>query len=341
MGDALQVLDAVKRDGPMRIATFNLENLDLPPKSDLPIAVRAQVLRPQLARLDADILCLQEVNGQHVRGSPQRELLALDLLLEGTRYAAYERRATTGPHGGAADVHNLVTLSRFPIRRSEELRHRLVPPPQHPLIAGRQHSPQAVRFDRPSLVCEVALPDGQCVTVVNLHLRAPVASAIAGEKLSAHAWRNVGAWAEGYYLSEVRRAAQALEARLALEEVFDRQASALVVVCGDFNCEDRDTAMEILVAAEEATGRAELASRALVVLDRAIPADRRFSIVHQARPQMFDHILASRAITGHFVRAEAHNEALGDEAIGGAKHMDAPGSYHAPVVAQFTFALGG
>ena len=50
----------------MRIATFNLESLDLPPKAHVPLEVRAQVLRPALARLEADVLCLQEVNGQPV-----------------------------------------------------------------------------------------------------------------------------------------------------------------------------------------------------------------------------------------------------------------------------------
>ncbi|HRC87690.1 MAG TPA: endonuclease, partial [Thermoanaerobaculia bacterium] len=56
----------------MRIATFNLENLDLPPKSALPLEVRAEVLRPALERLEADVLCLQEVNGQHVAGQAER-----------------------------------------------------------------------------------------------------------------------------------------------------------------------------------------------------------------------------------------------------------------------------
>ena len=46
----------------MRIATFNLESLDLPPKARVPLEVRAQILRPVLQRLEADILCLQEVN---------------------------------------------------------------------------------------------------------------------------------------------------------------------------------------------------------------------------------------------------------------------------------------
>lgn len=52
----------------LRIATFNLMTLDdrrgLKPGLD----ERIPILRPQLVRLDADILCLQEVYGQHERG---------------------------------------------------------------------------------------------------------------------------------------------------------------------------------------------------------------------------------------------------------------------------------
>ncbi len=46
----------------MRIATFNLESLDLPPKAAMALEARAEALRPALERLQADILCLQEVN---------------------------------------------------------------------------------------------------------------------------------------------------------------------------------------------------------------------------------------------------------------------------------------
>ena len=80
----------------MRIATFNLESLDLPPKARVPLEVRAELLRPALERLQADVLCLQEVNGQHTAGQRERRLLALDRLLAGTSYANYARVTTTG-----------------------------------------------------------------------------------------------------------------------------------------------------------------------------------------------------------------------------------------------------
>ena len=58
---------------------------------------------------------------------------------------------------------------------------------------------------------------------------------------------------------------------------------------------------------------------------------------------MLDHILASRALYGHFRSIEVHNEGLGDEALGYGKALHSASSYHAPLVAQFDMesAQGG
>lgn len=315
----------------MRIATFNLENLDLP------LGARADVLRPAIARLRADILCLQEVNGQHVRGEKGRKLAALDALLDGTDYASFHRAFTmSGQAGGAADVHNLVTLSRFPIVAQRQVLHDLVPPlDAH--IATAEPQPrvaQAIRFDRPILVTEIDT-ERHRLHLFNVHLRAPLATVIPGGKLAPFAWKAVGPWAEGYYLSSVKRAGQALELRLLIDQILDADADALVLAAGDFNAEDHETALRIVAAAAEDTGNAQLTPRSMIVLDRAIELSRRYSILHHGRPQMVDHLLATHALTGRFRGIEVHNEAVSDEALGFAKHVEAMGSYHAAVVGEF------
>jgi len=68
----------------LRIATFNVENLDEPRRHGVSLDERIAVLRPQLLALRADVLCLQEVNAQD-RRDPQHALRALDRLLEGPR----------------------------------------------------------------------------------------------------------------------------------------------------------------------------------------------------------------------------------------------------------------
>lgn len=122
----------------IRIATFNLENLD--DRRDAPLAGRLAVLRPQLARLDADVLCLQEVNAAREPGTRQRSLKALDTLLKGTLYADYQRAVTQGGEGkGPRDVHNLVVLSKLAVRSVAQYHNDLVPALEVPLapdVAG-------------------------------------------------------------------------------------------------------------------------------------------------------------------------------------------------------------
>jgi endonuclease/exonuclease/phosphatase family metal-dependent hydrolase len=324
----------------MRFATFNVENLDLGSNVAVPFEARAAVLRPMLERLAADILCLQEVNGQHVPDAPERRLVALDKLLQGTRYDPYSRVATTGPSGaGVASVHNLVTLARYPILDHREVRHHHVRPPLHAFVTGsaKGGDPQPIAFDRPLLAVELETPDGKRLNVINLHLRAPRASPVAGEKLDSTTWRTTGGWAEGYFLSSVKRTAQALELRLVVDEMLGRDPECLVAVAGDFNAEDHETPVRLAVAEEAQTGNQELACRSLVVLDRDIPAGRRWSVLHQGRPQMLDHILASRALWRRFRDIEVHNQGLSDEAPASAEATGVVGSLHAPVVAEFDF----
>ncbi len=89
----LHKLQSNYEDNPMptrlRIATFNLMNLDDRPDRKPSLEERIPILRPQLVRLDADILCLQEVCGQHEHG--RMRLTALNRLLECTPYEGYHR----------------------------------------------------------------------------------------------------------------------------------------------------------------------------------------------------------------------------------------------------------
>jgi endonuclease/exonuclease/phosphatase family metal-dependent hydrolase len=301
---------------------------------------RIDLLRPQLERLEADILCLQEVNGQYRKGASERTLDALDLLLTGTEYAGFTRCSTTGPGGrGVADVHNLVTLSRWPIESHREIRHELVPALLHRMLTAvpPETSPGSVGFERPILCCDIRIGPRLKLTVLNVHLRAPLATAIHGQKEAPFVWKSIPSWAEGYLLSAWKRAAQALEARMAVDRLLDTEAHAPVIVAGDFNAEDHETPLKILVGAEEDTGNGALATRSLIVLDRSLAADRRFSVLHHGRPQMLDHILASRVLLGSFRSIEVHNETLGDELVGYGKTRHAAGSYHAPLVAEFAF----
>src|SRR5919199_1601804 len=279
----------------LRIASFNLENLDTPGLEE-----RLAVLRPQLRRLEADILCLQEVDGQR-EGKGPRRLLALDRLLAGTDYADFERASTTntGRHAGepwVAESHNLVVLSRWPVRERREVREELIAPPEYRFATAEPpaKAPALLGFDRPLLLVAVDLPGGTPLHLVNLHLRAPTAAPVPGQKEEDGSWRTTGAWAEGYFVAAVKRAAQALEARLLVDSILDAEPEALVAVLGDLNAGEGSTPLRLLAAETGDTGNGRLAARSLVPLERTLPQDRRYSVVHAGRWALFDHILVSR-----------------------------------------------
>ena len=73
----------------LRIATFNVENLGKPIIPGASLEERIWLLRPQLLRLRADVLCLQEVDSERPRGGGERRLAALDALLADTPYGAF------------------------------------------------------------------------------------------------------------------------------------------------------------------------------------------------------------------------------------------------------------
>ena len=317
----------------VRLGTFNLENLD----EDGVVALdrRISVLRPQLARMRADILCLQEVNGQPGPGG-SRELRSLDRLLEETAYAGFHRAVTTHPKSArVSDKHNLVVLSRWPIAAARQYHHDLVPPADYRQVTGDPGAPPApVTWERPAQHVEIAL-DGATLHLFNLHLRSRLASLIPGHKTGPFSWDSAAAWAEGAFLSAVKRSGQALEARLAIDRVFDADADALIAVCGDLNAEADEVPVEILRADTDNTGNAALATRALVALESPSPAPSAVSMMYHGRGIRLDHLLVSRALLTWYRGSEVHNELLHDEAVALAAGTATGESYHAPIVATF------
>ena len=112
------------------IATFNLMSLDDRPDRSPRLDERIPILRPQLIRLDADILCLQEVCAQHERNGKSR-LEALDRLLENTPYESFNRASTIDRDGNYLGHHNLVILSRYDIVEQHQYQHQWQQQRQH------------------------------------------------------------------------------------------------------------------------------------------------------------------------------------------------------------------
>ncbi len=321
-----------------RIATFNLENLGDLRGADL--IDRLPILRPQLERLDADILCLQEINAQREAGQAARTLHALDVLLEGSKYAEFQRSFThqTGKKE-PRDVHNLVILSRFPIVSTKQLHNDLIPPLEVPLArdVAEDGRISTVKWDRPLLHVVVELHDKRRLNIINLHLRSSSGSYIEGQKIGPFAWKSVRGWAEAFYLSSLKRSGQALEVRLLIERIFDNNPDALIMVCGDFNAENHEVPLRILIASDKDTKNDTLSERSLIALEQGLTQDSAFSVIHHGRHQMLDHMLVSQALGSGFRAIEIHNEALGDEAVAYQRTAHPLESFHAPLVATFSF----
>ena len=319
----------------MRIATFNLENLDSG-NTRPPIETRIEILRPQLQRIDADVLCLQEVHAQGPSGN--RTLDALDQLIAQTQYAnGYHRATTSTVAGGLYRYRNLVTLSRLPIRDMRIFRDTDGPRPSYqPATAVTPDPTPIITWERPILHTELELDTGESLHVLNLHMKSKMPSFINGQ-VNNSVWTTRSAWAEGSFLSSMKRVGQAIQTRLLVDELFDAHgASTHIVVVGDFNAEAREVPVKAICGHIEETANPDHAPRVLIPCENNIPDSARYSLFHLGQGAMLDHILASRSMFRFFDHAEIHNEALPDES--GAFRFDThfPDSDHAPVVAEFS-----
>ena len=160
----------------LRIATFNLENLDDCANQRPPLPTRIALMRPQLLRASADVFCFQEVNS----------LGALNQLLADTPFATYKRPFTTGAGGQPLPVRNLVVASRLPILMFEQLLHHLAPAPLYRKVTAipAESTASEVNWERPLLNVQLDVGDGQVLHVLNLHLKSKLPTDVAGQKVN-------------------------------------------------------------------------------------------------------------------------------------------------------------
>jgi hypothetical protein len=123
----------------IRIATFNLENFDETAPNQRPsLAERIALMKPQIVRLRADIVCFQEVNGQERPGQP-RALLALADLLAGTNLQGSSVTSTGPAGGGVYDERNLAVVTQLPVttaaQRSTTKSFTTNPSPSPPTVS--------------------------------------------------------------------------------------------------------------------------------------------------------------------------------------------------------------
>lgn len=323
-----------------RIATFNLENLDEDP-SEGPgrpsFAERAAVLRPTLERLRTDILCLQEVHGQERPDQP-RDLLALKALLAGTRYARHQIASTRVSDGSQVyDSRNLVTLipEDFQLLEVTQVNGEFVPNPVYQRTVAGDPEPRRLNWERPLLWTRIASLDGVEMHILNVHFKSKLATPADNLMADRYTWTTAAGWAEGFFVSSMKRVGAALEARAVIDFIFGADPDALILIAGDLNANSDEVPVMALRGRTEDTGNGALGHRVMMPLENNVPESSRYTLFHHGRGEMIDHILASRGFVQAFSHAEIHNEILPDESIAFAGDNKHPESDHAPVVAAF------
>lgn len=325
----------------MRVATFNVENLDDKASDKNPsLAQRKPVLEAAFRRLDADIICLQEVHGQelpnHNSRQPQRTLSALASILSDTQYRDFQQVSTVTSSNVPYDERNLVILSRYPISQHQQLRNDHIDRLLYRKVTAIPHELEAkpVNWERPILHARIAHPELGTLHIINLHLKSRLPSTIAGQK-EGYSWQSAAGWAEGYFLSSIKRVGQALETRILLDTIFDGEPEAKIIVCGDFNASPGEVPVEAICGRVENTDNPLLRQRVLIPCSSAIAESVRFSHLHQGHGNLLDHMLISQALLPYFRDAQIHNENLHDESLPFTTDIKYPESDHAPFVSSF------
>lgn len=154
----------------LRIATFNLENLDDRPQSGRDFRDRLAILRPQLTRLRADVLCLQEVNARDTE-TPDRTIrgdeedtgnghLAIRTLVPAERSLSEGQRFSALHHGRPVMLDHIL-ISRSLLGwyvgtevHNEALGDELISPALVRSPPDSYHAPVVAAFEPPDFLCQ-------------------------------------------------------------------------------------------------------------------------------------------------------------------------------------------
>lgn len=332
----------------MRVATFNIENLDFdgdnPKPTDARFETRVKIIRPMLERMRADIVCFQEVHGQDPPPGDRgpRSLRALATLLEHTRYADFTLSSTTLK--GKPDVErfrNLVVASHpdYLVEEVTEIENTLVSPPKYALVTSDRDEPLIdVKWERPTLYVRLRKGVEDPLHILNVHFKSKNPTSIQGQGPTNFRWKTASGWAEGYFLSSMKRVGAALEARIFIDGIFDREEDPKIMICGDFNAEPDEVPVMAIRGRTEETGNPDLNPRVMHPVALSIAKSRRFTLYHHGKANLLDHMVVSRRLMASFRHAEIHNEMIHDESVAFATDDKYPESDHAPMVAEFAEA---
>lgn len=273
-----------------------------------------------VCRLDADVVCFQEVKNERVCR------LVVDQL-EG-RVQSY----STVVVGGGEDQRGIRTavISRLALA-GEPRRHTSFEDPAGfslPRVAEGDPDPAVHHFRRGLLEVPLRMRDGGRLVLFNLHLKSnnPVHFRPAASQ---------GDLAEAMVRASLLRLAEAVRVRRLCDERLAEAECPHVVVAGDFN-EGPDSLVLRAIAGDAVEEVRRGLPGALHSATAGLPADRRWSIHWRGRRELLDHVLVSRSLWSRFQEARILNEVLHDpDACLRERAREGAESDHAAVLALF------
>ena len=296
----------------LSLATFNLK--DFFPQPPHEFAPKVACVAEMLARVDADVVALQEV------GAPD----TLEALL-----SRLDRRGGYGaPIVGTADARGIrcALLSRVPVLRSRVHTAESLP---FPVFQMGDKPPFGARIPLRRGVVVAQIDGGAlgAIDVIVAHFKSrrwvPLRDG-SGNTVQPVTARDR---ADAELRSLVWRAAEALCVRGLVDEALAARPEANVAVMGDLN-DGPDSTSVVVVRGSDLSSAADLVAPA-----------QRFSMLHQGERTQLDHILLSPALRAKLSSAHFFNEELREHAsvATGVTPAAAPtnDSDHAPFVARF------
>ncbi|MFI8105870.1 hypothetical protein [Streptomyces sp. NPDC086023] len=98
-------------------------------------------------------------------------------------------------------------------------------------------------------------------------------------------WHTADNWAEGSFLSSMKRMSQALEVRRLLDQILKGGPDARAIVACDFNAEPGAVPVLAICGNVEDTNNRDLATSVPVPIEHTIPADSRHTLCYHGRGQ--------------------------------------------------------
>jgi endonuclease/exonuclease/phosphatase family metal-dependent hydrolase len=305
------------------VMTWNVENLFTAdhasgsgPRTNDVYQRKLAVLARTINAIAPDVLAVQEIGDEAAFADLQRRL--------GDRYPY--TRLSRHP-----DVRGIRVgyISRFPLLQAQDF-------DIFPATALRDFpngsGESILSMGRGALKVTVAIAPGLIVNVVNCHLKSKLITYAKGRRFPLDEDER----ARGTGLALGRRMAEAVALRVFLNQLMTYNDVPMVLM-GDLNDAGNAVSTEVLLGPPDRSlsNRDKFDDIRLYLLDKYIPAERRFSRMYQKEQELIDHIMVSHELIFYLKQADSYVEPIASIDADVDSRRDATFPDHAPVFARF------